>query len=124
MPHLQNTAAAVQLATTAEDQLAQLQAAQLQAQQLGVILNPNNPQQLLALPTQDAAAAPDSVAAVAGGAAAPAGGLFVAAGQGGPPVWIQQPIQPVETEYETASDVTLDAVAVEPGESVSSARRG
>ena len=39
-------------------------------------------------------------------------------------VWIQQPIpQPAETEYETASDATLDADFTEQGEVVSSARR-
>lgn len=144
MPHLQNTAAAVQLATTAEDQLAQLQAAQLHAQQLGlalgVALNPANAQQLLALLPQDASlpvvpVGPDAngaagqgaeagVGVVAEGAAAAAGNLLVAGGDGLPaPVWIQQPIQPVDTEYETASDATLDAVGTEPGEVVSSVRR-
>ena len=58
------------------------------------------------------------------GGSAPAGGLLVAGGAGMPaPVWIQQPIQPAETEYETASDATLDAVGTEPGEVVSSVRR-
>ncbi|KAL0034071.1 hypothetical protein WJX79_007197 [Trebouxia sp. C0005] len=53
------------------------------------------------------------------------GGFLV----GGPPalpasVWIQQPIpQPAETEYETASDATLDADLGEQGEVVSSVRR-
>lgn len=139
MPHLQNTAAAVQLATTAEGQLAQLQAAELHAQQLGlalgVALNPANAQQLLALLPQDGSAPVIPITSqangVAGqalglgaGSAAPAGGLLVAGGAGMPaPVWIQQPIQPAETEYETASDATLDAVGTEPGEVVSSVRR-
>lgn len=139
MAHLHNTAAAVQLATTAEDQLAQLQAAQLHAQQLGlalgVALNPANAQQLLALLPQDGTAGALQVPTEANGTAgqelgvgvqgvAPAGGLLVAGGAGMPaPVWIQQPIQPAETEYETASDATLDAVGTEPGEVVSSVRR-
>lgn len=141
MPHLLNTAAAVQLATTAEDQLAQLQAAQLHAQQLGlalgVALNPANAQQLLALLPQDGSlpvmpVVPDANGATAPGlgqglgaeGVAPAGDLLVAGAAGMPaPVWIQQPIQPAETEYETASDATLDAIGTEPGEVVSSVRR-
>lgn len=138
LPHLRNTEAAVQLATAAADQLAQLQAAQLHAQQLGlalgVALNPANAQQLLALLPQDVTAAALPVAQEANGAAgqglgvglggpAPAGGLLVGGGAGVPaPVWIQQPIQPAETEYETASDATLDAVGTEAGV-VSSVRR-
>ena len=44
VPHLQNTATAVQMATTAADQLAQLQ-----AQQMGVVLDAAAQQQLLVI---------------------------------------------------------------------------
>jgi len=117
VPHLQNTATAVQMATTAADQLAHIQ-----AQQMGVVLDAAAQQQLALMAGKDGAAAGASSTAVVG---AVVGGFLV----GGAPalpasVWIQQPIpQPAETEYETASDATLDADLGEQGEVVSSVRR-
>ena len=117
VPHLQNTATAVQMATTAADQLAHIQ-----AQQVGVVLDAAAQQQLALMAGKDGAAVGASNTAVVG----EAGGGFLVSGAPALPasVWIQQPIpQPAETEYETASDATLDADLGEQGEVVSSVRR-
>lgn len=121
VPHLQNTAAAVQMATTAEDQLAHIQ-----AQQMGVGLDAAAQQQLAQLASKDALPAAQGTAVVSEAGDAVVGGFLVGstAPLPTPQLWIQQPIpQPVETEYETASDATLDADVGEAGEVVSSARR-
>lgn len=121
VPHLQNTAAAVQMATTAEDQLAHLQ-----AQQMGVVLDAAAQQQLAQLAAKDGLAAAQSTAVVTEAGGAVVGGFLVGAPAASPTpqLWIQQPIPPpAETEYETASDATLDADVGEAGEVVSSARR-
>ena len=119
VPHLQNTATAVQMATTAEDQLAHIQ-----AQQMGVVLDAAAQHQLAQLAAKDGAAQGTSGVNEAGEAVV--GGFLVGstAGLPTPQLWIQQPIpQPAETEYETASDATLDADLGGQGEVVSSARR-
>jgi len=121
VPHLQNTATAVQMATTAADQLAHIQ-----AQQMGVVLDAAAQQQLALMAGKDGAAAGASSTAVVGEAGGAVGGGFLVGGAPALPasVWIQQPIpQPAETEYETASDATLDADLGEQGEVVSSVRR-
>lgn len=123
VPHLQNTAAAVQLATTAEDQLALIQ-----AQQMGVVLDAATQQQQLAqLVPKDGLPAAQGTAVVSEAGGAVVGGFLVGstATLPTPQLWIQQPIpQPIlEGEYETASDATLDADIGEPGEVVSSARQ-
>ena len=108
------------MATTAEDQLAHIQ-----AQQMGVVLDAAAQQQLVQLAAKDAAEAPGTaVVNEAGGAVV--GGFLVGstAALPTPQLWIQQPIpHPADTEYETASDATLDADLGEQGEVVSSARR-
>ena len=124
VPHLQNTATAVQLATTAADQLAHIQ-----AQQMGVVLDAAAQQQLalMAAAAKDGAAGASGTAVVGEAGGAVVGGFLVAGAPVLPAsVWIQQPIpaaQPAETEYETASDATLDADFGEQGEVVSSVRR-
>ncbi len=121
VPHLQNTATAVQMATTAADQLAHIQ-----AQQVGVVLDAAAQQQLALMAGKDGAAVGASNTAVVGEAGGAVVGGFLVSGAPALPasVWIQQPIpQPAETEYETASDATLDADLGEQGEVVSSVRR-
>lgn len=124
VPHLQNTAAAVQMATTAEDQLALIQAQQLG----GVVLDAATQQQQLAqLMPKDGLPVPQDTAVVGDAGGAVVGGFLVGstAALPTPQLWIQQPIpQPIlEAEYETASDATLDADLGEPGEVVSSVRQ-
>ncbi|DBB17445.1 hypothetical protein WJX82_009667 [Trebouxia sp. C0006] len=121
VPHLQNTATAVQMATTAADQLAHIQ-----AQQMGVVLDAAAQQQLALMAGKDGAAVDASNTAVVGEEGGAVVGGFLVGGAPALPasVWIQQPIpQPAETEYETASDATLDADLGEQGEVVSSVRR-
>jgi len=121
VPHLQNTATAVHMATTAADQLAHIQ-----AQQMGVVLDAAAQQQLALMAGKDGAAVGASNTAVVGEAGGAVVGGFLVGGAPALPasVWIQQPIpQPAETEYETASDATLDADLGEQGEVVSSVRR-
>lgn len=121
VPHLENTAAAVQMATTAEDQLAHIQ-----AQQMGVVLDAAAQQQLAQLAAKDGAAAAQGTAVVNEAGGAVVGGFLVGstAALPTPQLWIQQPIpHPADIEYETASDATLDADLGEQGEVVSSARR-
>ena len=109
------------MATTAEDQLAHIQ-----AQQMGVVLDAAAQQQLAQLAAKDGAAAAQGTAVVNEAGGAVVGGFLVGstAALPTPQLWIQQPIPPpADIEYETASDATLDADLGEQGEVVSSARR-
>ena len=109
------------MAATAEDQLAHIQ-----AQQMGVVLDVAAQQQLAQLAAKDGVPAEQGAAVVTEAGGAVVGGFLVgpAAPLPTPQLWIQQPIpQPAESEYETASDATLDADIGEQGEVVNSARR-